>query len=184
MANEVDKLLRAREIMNMLIQGVNPVSGIDIINESFLHDPKMIRCFSYIVDILSKEIEYQGKKHLSSREKFDPERIDFTKVSFPDNDCGVNTLASCINDAVDERVMKKITGIQINKQLKAMGILAEEKDELGKSRTVVTSRAIDYGIISVKSSYNGREYDKVLFNDNGKQFIINHFIEIMNYPSE
>jgi len=181
MINEIDKLKKAKYIINTLIQGKDPISGNVIEDGSFIRDQRMISCFAYIADVLSKEIEYNEKKHLPDKENFDANKLDLSKIKMPEEDCGINAIASCINELVDGRIMKKVTGAQINAKLKAMGILSEAVDSDGKTVTTTNEKSIEYGIYKVVSSYNGREYEKVVFNEKGRKFIIEHLNEIMNF---
>lgn len=68
--------------------------------------------------------------------------------------------------------------MEINRQLKKMGILSEESLEDGKKRTIVNDNSKNYGIETVRKNYNGVEYDMVCFNDMGKQFLLDHLEEI------
>lgn len=59
-----------------------------------------------------------------------------SNVHFPLGNIGVNQFAWSINSAADLNRSRKITGAEINKQLKKMGILAEEILADGKKRTI------------------------------------------------
>jgi hypothetical protein len=52
-----EKLKKARNIINMLLEGINPISYDPIVEESFLNDPSMIRIFSYIALVLNQDIQ-------------------------------------------------------------------------------------------------------------------------------
>jgi hypothetical protein len=93
----------------------------------------------------------------------------------------VNTFAKYVNLVIDPSRSKRLTGMFINQQLKKMGILAEEKGADGKSRTVITGESARYGIESMEMNYNGVAYNKVVFNDQGKKFLLEHLEEIMSY---
>lgn len=51
-----EKLKKARNIINMLLEGINPITYDEILEESFLNDPSMIRIFSYISLVLQQDI--------------------------------------------------------------------------------------------------------------------------------
>ena len=51
-----EKLKRARNIINLLLEGLNPLTYESIEGESFINDPKMIRIFSYISLVLNQDI--------------------------------------------------------------------------------------------------------------------------------
>jgi len=72
-----------------------------------------------------------------------------------------------------------LTGTEINKQLKKMGILGEEKLDNGKTRTVTNEKSHDYGMEMEERSYNENKYEMVVFNDWGKKFLLENFEKIM-----
>ncbi len=54
---EIEKLRRARRIINFMQEGINPVSKEPIPSDSFLNDPQIIRTLSYISLVLSQDIQ-------------------------------------------------------------------------------------------------------------------------------
>lgn len=52
-----EKLKKARNIVNLLLEGINPITYDPIEDESFLNDPTMIRIFSYIGLVLNEDIK-------------------------------------------------------------------------------------------------------------------------------
>lgn len=80
---------------------------------------------------------------------------------------------------IDLNQSKRLTGVEINKRLKAMGILSEETTETGKTRTVINDNSINYGFESQRKSYNGVEYDMVVINDKGKKYLLDNIEVIM-----
>ncbi len=51
-----EKLKRARNLINLLLEGINPLTFESIEDESFINDPKMIRIFSYISLVLNQDL--------------------------------------------------------------------------------------------------------------------------------
>lgn len=52
-----EKLKKARNIINLMLEGINPMTYDPIVEESFLNDPAMIRIFSYIGLVLNQDIQ-------------------------------------------------------------------------------------------------------------------------------
>ena len=61
-----------------------------------------------------------------------------------------------------------------------MGILSEVVNEEGKKRTTTNDKSHLYGFHLEKRNYNGREYEAVVIDDKGKQFILDNIKDIMN----
>jgi hypothetical protein len=96
---------------------------------------------------------------------------------------GVNPINGA-NSVIDLNVSRKITGVEINKQLKKMGILAEELLADGKKRTIVNDNSPKYGIVTEKRNYSGNEYDMVCFNDIGKKFLLDDLEKILEWNAD
>ncbi len=173
------RLKEARELVNQIIQGVddsgNPIVGED----SFLIEPDNLRKFSLIAEALTKQLEYQERQDTSNREPFIINHEQLAKVELPEYPMGINELAKHINRVIDRTAIKGVTGAQINEKLRAAGILSHKVDEEGKKCTVINDISHQYGIKSEQGEYNGRKYEKVIFTDKGKQFLLEHFLEIM-----
>lgn len=179
---ESRKLKRAIEIMKMMAEGLNPFTSEPYDENTFLNDPRMVRCLYYVIEILEKmeagEIgQFVEKKDLP----FIITQEEKAKVVLPEEKIGVNTFAKCINQVINPLKSRKLTGVLLNNQLKKMGILSEEETEGGKHRTAVNDTSIQYGIEIMEANYNGNLYEKVVFNDKGKKFLLEHLEEIMNY---
>jgi hypothetical protein len=179
--DDKEKMIKAKEILQKIANGINPINGQSINDESFLSDPRIIRCFFYVSEVLSKVIEGQVHKTGNKPSKFIITDEEKKLVVFPEHRIGVNEIAKCINRVIDLNRSKKLTGVELNKQLKKMGLLSEHKNEHGKTRTVINEKSKDYGMEIEKRNYNGNEYEMVVFNDTGKRFILDNIDMIMNY---
>lgn len=179
MVTHMAKLKASRDLIQNIIQGTdrkgNSITSID----DFFKVPEVMRQFSFIEGVLSKQIEYELRKEKKERRIFSITVEELAHVQLPDSDIGINEFAKCINRVIDISSIRGISGAQINSKLKEVGILGEKLDDDGKKMTVINKKSKDYGIISIPSEYNGRKYEKVTFNNKGKQFLLDHFIEIM-----
>ncbi len=181
---EKEKIIKASEILNKMANGINPVNGGPIDTDCFLQDPRIIRCLFFVQQVLNKAAK--GSINTSSRKiaQFLITAEEKSKVRFPEENIGINKFARCINSAIDLNRSRKITGVEINKQLKKMGILAEELLANGKKRTKVNDISPKYGILTEKRNYNGDEYDMVCFNDIGKKFLLDNLEKILEWNAE
>lgn len=179
MADSAQKLLESKVLLSKLTNGVNPIDDSPIFEESFLHHPKILRALFYLNDYITQQIEH---KTLPPRKptKFLITEEQLANVMLPSGKIGINEFAKAINRVIDFQVSKKVTGQMINKKLKELGILSEMVDEEGKLTTITNENSEGYGIESVTRTFNGREYQKVVYNDVGKEFLLNNFIGWMS----
>jgi len=179
--NEREKVIKAKEVLIKIANGINPVDGTPINEESFLNDPRIIRCFFYISELLNRVIAGQTNQNLPKPTELHITKEEKSLVKFPENKIGVNEFAKCINNVIDLNKSKKLSGVELNKQLKKMGVLSENIDEQGKVRTIINNKSVDYGFESEKRNYNGNEYEMVVINDIGKAYILENLEDIMKY---
>ncbi|MCQ1530181.1 hypothetical protein [Lutispora saccharofermentans] len=188
MNEELEKIQKARLVLQKIAKGINPVNGEQIEQESFLNDPRIIRCFYYVAEVLDNVAKgaYSSRRSGPGAAKFFITPEQKARVQFPEGKIGVNEFSKCINMCIDLNESKKLTGVELNKRLKALGILSEEQTEEGKTRTVINDNSKNYGFESEKKNYNGVEYEMVMINDKGKQYLLENIEEIMKaeIPSE
>lgn len=179
MAQDIEKLIQAREVLTKIADGINPLNGQPINEKDFVHDPRMIRNFFYISEVMNDAIRYYARSHMKKLTDFIISEDEKLRVALPESKIGVTEFAKRINFVIDPYKSKKMTGTDLNKQLKKMGILSEEKGEDGKPRTIINEKSGEYGIEMEKRSFNGREYDMIVFNDQGKKFLLDNLEKIM-----
>lgn len=182
MANEKDKMIRAREILHSIIEGKEPFSDEEIKSDSFLNEPRMIRCLSYIVKVLTSNIEEMNRpRSRRYKQEFYITEEELKKVQLPDRNIGINEFCREINAAIETETRKKLTGQVLNKQLKLMGILSEKMAESGRIHTILSDCSHEYGITTERASYNGRVIDKIVYTEKGKQFLMDNLFDILQY---
>lgn len=176
MIKDIEKIEKARLIIQKIADGTNPINGQPVEADSFLHDSRIIRCFYFISEVLEAVVKgtYSNKK-INDFVITDEQK---NKVVFTEGNIGVNEAARCINLQLNPLMSKKVTGALLNKGLKRLGILSEAVED-GKKRTVTNEISKDYGFFSEKRSYDGREYDMVLINNEGKKYILDNIEKSM-----
>jgi hypothetical protein len=176
---DMEKLANTKEILRKMANGINPLNDEQIRSDSFLHDPRMVRCLYFVQEVIDSAIEGQLRTDIKKPAEFVITIEEKNRIELPQGRIGVNEFAKCVNKVVDLNKSKRLSGMEINKRLKKMGVLDEEALPDGKSRTVLNARSFDYGIESEKRNYNGNEYEMVLFNETGKKFLLDNLEEIM-----
>ncbi|PEQ88966.1 hypothetical protein CN481_19160 [Bacillus sp. AFS006103] len=175
---DFERLDESRKILYKIADGIDPINNVPISKESFLNDPRVIRSIFFLVDYIESEL---AKIPRPKRNKFSITKDQKSKVKFPDGDIGINDIANAINEVIDTRIVKRISGMKINKQLKIIGILSEEKTDDGRVRTITNEKSEGYGISSKVRYFDNRQYEQVVFNDIGKSFILENLERIMSF---
>jgi hypothetical protein len=180
MVSDMEKMEKAKAVLVKIAKGINPLTGETIGEDSFLNDPRTIRCFYFMTEVLDNVISGSyGKGNRLPHFVITPEQKEM--VRFPDGKIGVNEFSRQVNLCIDQSVSRKLTGMELNKRLKKMGVLSEEiYPATGKTRTVTNENSRNYGFEQEKRTFNGTEYDMVVIDDRGKQFLLDQLEDIMS----
>jgi hypothetical protein len=181
MSLEKEKLIKANEILRKMANGINPLNGEPIEEGSFLNDPRLIRCLYFIEDVLNRVIDGQLRTSANKLDTFAITVDEKRRIELPPGRIGVNEFAKCVNRVINLNKSKKMSGLELNKRLKRMGVLEEEVLADGKTRTVAGANSPEYGIETEKRSHNGNDYDMILFNDLGKRYLLDNLEVIMAF---
>lgn len=179
---DIEKIKKAKIVLDKMANGVNPIDGSKIDQESFLNDPRIIRCLFYVNEILQMTIDGNLADRSVDRRKlpFIITEEEKQQVKFPEGNIGVNAFSQCINKVINPHISKKLNGTELNRQLKKMGILSEELNPEGKKRTTLPPESMKYGISTELVNYNGNEYEKIVFDSNGVNFLLENLDKIMS----
>lgn len=163
-------LNEARETINHLVQGVDPFTGTTISNIEFLKHPRMIQCFALMTELLSRCIDNAERRSYNRRKKFSMTKAQAEMIDFPSGDIGVKGIITAVNQAVDTDEASGLSIVSLYRVLKELGIL-EKSDGNGKVKTVTTGKSGMYGIKTVKYTFQGETYDRVMYTDQAKEYI-------------
>jgi hypothetical protein len=134
----------------------------------------MIRCFSYIVSVLTDNIEgnYSTGSKSKKRKSFYLKVEELEQVVMPEGKIGINDFCRALNKVIDTTKRKGLNGAKLNKYLKEIHVLAEIVTEDGHKTTTVTEESDKYGISTVERNFSGRVYDQIVYSDEGKKFLM------------
>jgi hypothetical protein len=179
MVQEKEKLVKANEILRKMANGINPLTGEQLEEESFLHDPRVIRCLYFIQEVLNRAIDGQLRVTPGKLEGFVITADEKQMIQLPQGRIGINEFAKCVNRVIDLNKSRKVSGMELNKRLKRIGVLSEEVMSDGRKRTLPGVNSHEYGIEMETRNYNGNEYEMILFNDKGKQYLLDNLETIL-----
>jgi hypothetical protein len=179
MQSEFDRIEKAKAVLQKIAKGIDPLTGEPIDGDSFLNDARIIRCFYFVSEILDNVLNgaYSGRGNKSLDFVITPEQK--SSVRFSPGKIGVNEFSRNVNECLDLSRSKKLTGVELNRRLKKMGLLGEIPVENGRSRTTLNDSSPEYGFELERKSYNGVEYEMVVINDKGKKYLLDNIEAIM-----
>jgi hypothetical protein len=175
---DLEKLQKTKLVLETIINGIHPVTGVKIEKESYLNDGQVTRLLSYGMEVVNNLIINQYTRRNKSEEfKITPE--EKKQIKLPDGKIGVNEFSRCVNLCIDPLNSKMLTGAELNRKLKKLKLLGEELTSEGKNRTILNGNSGKYGFESEKRSFRGTEYEMVVINEIGKKYLVDNLETIM-----
>lgn len=182
MVYEIGELNQTKTVLEQLAQGINPLTGKGLERESVLKQGELVNCLKTASAIVERFIRYGTGKQVEPR-KFAITPNQKKAVQLTKGKIGVNEFSRCVNLCL-ENGAKKLTGVELNKRLKKLGILSEEKTADGKSRTTVNAKSADFGFASEQRTYKNESYEMILMNEVGKKYLLENLEVIMETEIE
>lgn len=182
---DLQKLTEAKEVLMNMANGINPLNGKMIEDSSFLNDPKIIRSLYYLITCLEANV-FQGvqQEKVKQTKNYEITQELLNKIEFPPGYMGINEFCRIVNEHINSPTSKKLTHTPIYKKLKSLGILTEEVNEEGRTRSRVTDKANNYGILEIDREYNGQPYKQIVFDNDGKEFLRRNLLKLLDIEGE
>lgn len=184
MINEVDILRRAKYYMDCLSNGINPLSGEELMPDCEVKGESFEKCFSYISGVLGGEIERRQRRVVGEararRQKFYLSDENMSKVIVTDEPVGINTIAARINEVIDQSAMRGVSGGKLAECLVGMGYLTVEESVDGGHVRCATEKGIAAGIETVRKTDSvGKVYRQNVYSAEMQRYLINNINEII-----
>ena len=180
---ELEKLKHAKDYMDKLSNGIDPVSDEVLPEDTVLNNVDLSRCFFYLSDVLRKLIEnndfvvrqYPKKTQLTPFALPDDLR---TKIEITETPAMIRQFTDRINKLVDETVMQKLKVTALTTWLADNGFLYEEIIST-KKRKRPTKAGEELGIFSElhEGRYGG--YLAILYKESAQRHIVSNLDQII-----
>jgi len=180
---EMEKLLNAKDYMDKLSNGINPVTDEVLTIDVLLNNVNLSRCFFYMSDILRQVIENGGSitKRARSRTTLTPfELADEmrSKIEITTTPTMIKHLTDRINSLIDENTMRKLKVTAFTGWLVNNGFLCEEVvDE--RKRKVPTKAGEKLGIYSESRDGHYGSYLAILYKESAQRHILENLDQII-----
>ena len=173
---EIEKIERAKEYMDKLANGVNPVDNTMAPDEDIINNVRLSRCFFFVSDVLRQVIENGGTKPAANGKKI-PFMIPFEKrdqFEYSEKPISVSEIARRVNALIDTEKMKKLTYSGIQKWLISIGMIESSPTADGKNRKRPTKIGEESGISLEERIGNSGPYQVVVYNREVQHFIVDN----------
>ncbi len=179
---ELEKMKHAKYYIDMLANGIDPLTGMEFESDTILNNVRLSRCFFYVSEVLGRVIE-NGGEVISRRAPattepvfaITPEAKQLIEIST--SPVSATVLAKNISACRVEGT-KALSVIKITGWLLENGYLTEEVRGEKRNR-VASQRGMSIGISTVDGvSMQGVPYRKNLYDSRAQRFVVDHLDEI------
>ena len=180
---EMTKLLHAKDCMDKLSNGIDPISDEVLTRDSLLNSITLSRCFFFVSDILRQVIENDGYigRRVRSNVKLLPFVLpeeDRKQIEVTETPAMIRQFTDRINSLIDIDIMQKLKVSALTGWLVNEGLLEEETIN-GKKRKIPTKAGEKLGIYSEarESQYGG--YTAILYKESAQRHILKNLDKII-----
>lgn len=186
---------RAKMYLKLLSDGVHPVTGKEIPQDSAFMDEKVKNCFAFITEILNEYIELSSKVEALEAEKekntvvvLEKREFSITQeqresIKLSKEPITVLAFMKNINSVIDTDTTQKLTSTRINKWLSNRGFVTATKVQAVVSKTVYkpTDVATRIGIVEAETvdKKSGEIKPQIKLEESAQLFIIENMEEII-----
>ena len=191
----IELVERAKMYLQLLSNGVHPVTGQRVPRDSAFVDPKVKRCFSFITEVLDEYVVLKAKVEQLEKEKekntivvakkqvFTITQDQCNCIKLSKEPISVMALMKNINAVIDAETTEKLSSTRINKWLISRGLVASEKIKTVTSKTVYkpSDDAVRIGITeeSFVDKKSGEVKTQIKLEERAQLFIIENLEEIV-----
>lgn len=176
MVTELDKLNRAKEYLDNLAEGLNPITGEELTQDTVLNNVRLSRCFFYVSGVLRQVIANNGRigRPEVSNTPFYITDEELARVSVSDTPVSVSVFVKAVNDAACDPARKKLSVITVTNWLVKEGYLTAQETETGKHRKVLTDKSALIGMSSEMRENARGTFEIMLYDKNAQRFLIDN----------
>ena len=180
---------RAKSYLEMLSNGIDPITGEEVPNDSVINNIKLRRCFAYVSDILQQVIDNKGKiVSVVEKQPFYFSAEQKSRVKLSEEPISILSLAFRINAHIDAKSVNKLSTTSMHKWLVESGLMIEEKRkvvvEQNKTFRSLTKRGSEAGFVTNKkiNSSTGEVSEEIKLTKAAQMFVLENLEKIAILP--
>ena len=171
---ELETMQRAKMYLDKLAQGIDPISGQEIPNDSVLNNVRLARCFFYVSGILDQVIA-NGGRVISGEKNFYITQEEISRLQPSQEALRITQFA----DRVYDPARKRLKATTITNWLIEKGFLEKRVDEAGKSKRLPTAAGEQLGLSVREMQGKAGPFQAVSYGANAQRFILDHLMDIL-----
>lgn len=177
---ELEKMQRAKNYIDQLANGIDPITSAEISNDSVLNNVRLARCFFYVSNILSTVIANGGEvQNMRKKNKFHITDSELQLVQLSATPIPVSEICNLISQAIADKNCAKLPATKITNWLVYKGFLHIISTS-GKNHKYPTDMGTQIGISTEHRSGHRGDYDVNLYNQQAQQFLLDNLMAILH----
>ena len=180
---EIEKLRHAKNYMDKLAEGIDPISGATLPGDTLLNNISLSRCFYFVSDILGQVIENGGlvARKAPNNALLPPFALPDDmrdKIEITSSPAMIKSFTDRINGLVDDSAMQKLKVTALTTWLVNNGFLCEEIVN-EKKRKRPTEAGEELGIYSETRDGQYGSYLAVLYKESAQRYLVSNLDQII-----
>ncbi len=195
--NKAQIVAHTKNYMDMLAQGIDPISKEKIEDDSVVLQPRMLKCFAFVAEIFEEMIKNNGFVALTpenatryevveKKSAFSLSEEQVHRISVSSKPITPNTFLNNINKVVDGKHMEKLSSKSINAWLLAQGYIVEAKEPTMINKTIrrPSNRSSEIGIQEQETTdaKTGEIKKQLVLTLQAQAYLLAHLDEIAACP--
>lgn len=185
--NQLEITKHAKDYIDALANGIDPISGQELPNDTVLNQPRMIRCFFYVSDILRQVVENGGQvggKKAGKKAPFALSAEQRKEIPFSETPLPISKFCDLLNGMVDLTVTKKLPATTVAGWMVEKGFLAVIEDPNGRHVKQPTPQGESIGLsLETRHGMNG-PYTVILYDLAAQHFIVDNLDDILAFTKK
>ena len=162
---DLELLARAQNYVEKMANGINPLDGSVIEDDSVLNNVRVSRCLFYVSGILKEIIAKGGLTKKNKSKAFVYDAIKASTVKIDARPIALSEIIRNIKDVFTD--CKVPTFRQMAELLKAKGILIDNPEKGGTHYVASPQAAVNGVWTEIAANGTGKEYWRTLYDENG-----------------
>ena len=183
---ELETMQREKMYLDKLAQGIDPITGAEVPEDSVLNNVRLARCFFYVSGVLQRVIDNGGMVSAVNAAKpaFSITAQQLAGVMLPGYPLRITEFADLLLSATNNPGMKRPSPTAMTNWLLEQGLLEKVKRADGKLHRVPTEAGRQIGMFTeIRQSQYG-EYEAVFYSSEAQKYLLEHLAEIFEITGQ
>ena len=188
MMTELEIMQRAKQYIDALANGFDPLSGQPVRDDDVVNQVRISRCLFYVSGVLQKVIDNGGEVQKTPRSQKAPFSLlpeQIAQLKPHTSQQSASRIAASINELIDNEKMQKLKTTDITGWLLSIGMLQDIESPSGKKRKIPTQNGEMLGMKETSFvNEQGVPTQYTVYDKNAQQFIFDNIEAIIAFIRE